>query len=68
MEFTDEALRSGLPYTLENDVISKVIRIGGADWSTYGVSERGFSNSLNLQYRANSIEIAGYDYTRLYRY
>lgn len=68
VEFTDEALRSGLPYTLENDVISKVIRIGGADWSTYGVSERGFSNSLNLQYRANSIEIAGYDYTRLYRY
>lgn len=68
VEFTEDAQHSGFPYTLENDVIGKVIKIGGADWSTYGVSERGFSNSLNLQYRSNSIEIAGYDYTRLYRY
>lgn len=45
----------------------KVISIGGADWSTSGVSERGFSNSLNLQYRSNRIEIAGYNYDRLYR-
>lgn len=68
IEFTEEALHSHFPYTLENQVVGKVIKIGGADWSTYGVSERGFSNSLNLQYRSNRIEIAGYDYTRLYRY
>lgn len=68
VEFTKEALHSEFPYTLEKKVISKVIMIGGADWSTYGVSERGFSNSLNLQYRANYIEISGYDYTKLYRY
>ena len=36
---------------LENQVIGKLISIGGADWSTYGVNPRGFSNSLNLQYR-----------------
>lgn len=68
VKFTEEALDTGFPYELENKVIGKVIMIGGADWSTYGVSERGFSNSLNLQYRSNSIEISGYDYTRLYRY
>lgn len=68
VEFKEDALNTGFPYLLENKVIGKVITIGGADWSTYGVSERGFSNSLNLQYRANSIEIAGYDYDRLYRY
>lgn len=68
VEFTDEALHTGFPYLLENKVIGKVITIGGADWSTYGVSDRGFSNSLNLQYRSSSIEIAGYDYDRLYRY
>ena len=32
------------------------------------MSERGFSNSLNLQYRSNRIEIAGYNYNALYRY
>lgn len=68
ISFKEEALRSGFPYLLESKVIGKVITIGGADWSTYGVRERGFSNSLNLQYRNNHIEIAGYDYDRLYRY
>lgn len=68
VEFTQDALDSGFPYQLENRVIGKVITIGGADWATHGVSERGFSNSLNMQYRANSIEIAGYDYERLYRF
>lgn len=68
VEFKEDALHTGYPYMLENKVIGKVITIGGADWSTYGVSDRGFSNSLNLQYRFNSIEIAGYDYDKLYRY
>lgn len=68
VEFKPEYLKTGFPYKLENKVISKLITIGGADWSTYGVSDRGFSNSLNLQYRSNSIEIAGYDYDRLYRF
>lgn len=66
--FTEEAQRTGVPYAVENHVIGKLITIGGADWATFGVSERGFSNSLNLQYRANRIDIAGYDYERLYRY
>ena len=67
VEFKDEYRQTSFPYLLENKVIGKVISIGGADWSTSGVSERGFSNSLNLQYRANRIEIAGYNYDRLYR-
>ncbi|MBO4665030.1 MAG: efflux RND transporter permease subunit [Bacteroidaceae bacterium] len=68
IEFKPEYQKTSFPYYLENKVIGKLITIGGADWSTYGVSERGFSNSLNLQYRSNSIEIAGYDYDRLYRF
>lgn len=67
VEFTPEALKSGFPFELENRVIGKVISIGGADWATYGVSDRGFSNSLNLQYRSNRIELIGYNYERLYR-
>lgn len=68
VEFKPEYQKTSFPYYLENKVIGKLITIGGADWSTYGVSDRGFSNSLNLQYRSNSIEIAGYDYDRLYRF
>lgn len=67
VEFKEEARNTSFPYILENRVIGKVISIGGADWSTSGVSDRGFSNSLNMQYRSNRIEIAGYNYDRLYR-
>ena len=67
VDFKEEYKHTSFPYVLENKVIGKVISIGGADWSTSGVSERGFSNSLNLQYRSNRIEIAGYNYDRLYR-
>ena len=67
VDFKEEYKKGSFPYVLENKVIGKVISIGGADWSTSGVSERGFSNSLNLQYRSNRIEIAGYNYDRLYR-
>lgn len=68
VEFKEEHRNTGFPYMLENKVIGQLISLGGADWSTYGVSERGFSNSLNLAYRSHRIEIAGYNYDRLYRY
>lgn len=68
VEFKDEYRNGGFPYMLENKVIGQLITLGGADWSTYGVSERGFSNSLNLAYRSHRIEIAGYNYDRLCRY
>lgn len=67
VEFKDEFKKTSFPYLLESKVIGKIISIGGADWSTSGVSERGFSNSLNLQFRSNRIEIIGYNYDRLYR-
>ncbi len=68
VEFKDEHRNGGFPYMLENKVIGQLVTLGGADWSTYGVSDRGFSNSLNLAYRSHRIEIAGYNYDHLYRY
>ena len=68
VEFKPAYLGTTFPYTLENKVIGKFITIGGADWSTWGVSQRGFSNSLNLQYRSSNITLVGYEYDRLYRY
>ena len=67
VSFRDEYRNTSFPYMLENRVIGRVISIGGADWSTHGVSDRGFSNSLNLQYRSKRIEITGYNYDRLMR-
>ena len=68
VEFTAEAQKTSFPYKLENKTIGKLVSIGGADWATHGVSQRGFSNSLNLQYRSQQIVIAGYDYDQLYHY
>ena len=67
VQFREEAEHTAFPYVLENKVVGKVITIGGADWSTHGVSQRGFSNSLSQQYRTSGIEVVGYNYARLYR-
>ncbi len=67
VKFRKEARETTFPYVLENKVVSKVITIGGAEWSTSGVSPRGFSNSLSMQYRTSRIEVVGYNYERLYR-
>lgn len=68
VEFDDSCAFTSLPYTVESRVIGRLISIGGADWSTYGVSRMGFSNSLNLQYRSNRIVVTGYNFDRLGRY
>ncbi|MCD8385382.1 MAG: efflux RND transporter permease subunit [Bacteroidales bacterium] len=67
VEFEPEAQTTGFPYLLESRVIGQLIDIGGADWATWGVSDRGFSNSLNLAHRFQSILITGYNYSRLCR-
>ncbi|NPD91619.1 efflux RND transporter permease subunit [Xylanibacter muris] len=68
VDFTDSCLATSLPYIIEQKVIGKLIGIGGSDWSTYGVSRMGFSNSLNLQHRSNCIWITGYNYDCVNRY
>ena len=67
VEFKDEFKDGGFPFTLESEVIGEALIIGGADWSTYGVSQRGFSNSLNLTNKNHSISISGYSYDRLFK-
>lgn len=67
VRFKKEVVNGSLPYQLESEVIGKVITIGGADWATYGISERGFSNSLNLQNRTETLALSGYNYDQLYR-
>ena len=61
-EFTD------FPLFLEKKVISKVLTIGGADWSVAGISENGFHNADLAKLHSSIIRITGYDYSLLYLY
>lgn len=68
VEFTDEHKDGTFPQYLESQVIREALLIGGVDWSTTGVSERGFSNSLGLGRKSHRIGLSGYNYDRLYKY
>lgn len=68
VEFADEYRDGAFPHYLESQVIQEALLIGGVDWSTSGVSERGFSNALGLGYKSHRIGLSGYNYSRLYGY
>lgn len=68
VEFADEYRDGAFPHYLESQVIREALSIGGVDWSTAGVSERGFSNSLGLGHKSHRIGLSGYNFDRLYKY
>ena len=65
--FKPEADRTGFPYMLKDMATSKAISLGGATWGIYGVGQ-GFSNNVSSGWKANRIELTGYNYEQLYRY
>lgn len=67
VEFADEFAESDFPFVLENQVIREALTIGGVDWNTSGVSQRGFSNSLSTGGPSYSIGLSGYNYDFLYK-
>lgn len=54
------------PALLEEEVINTSIDIGGANWSTKGVSDRGYSSTPSFAQRKHRISISGYNYNKLY--
>ena len=68
VSFHDSCLQTGTPYIIEQKVIGRLIGIGGADWSTHGVNQIGFSNSVALQHRQYELHISGYNYDHVSRY
>ena len=38
--FTKENQRSGFPYTLKANIISKALTLGGGSWSVYGLQDQ----------------------------
>lgn len=62
--FKKEYQLSGFPYQLKEEVISKAIDLGGADWSVYGFGD-GFSNRIYESTGSYSVRMLGYDFDRL---
>ncbi|QTD38539.1 efflux RND transporter permease subunit [Polaribacter batillariae] len=67
IHFKEDFEFGAFPYTLKSMLESKVISLGGLDWSVSGVG-RGFSNALGTGYKNNRIELEGYNYDNLYGY
>ena len=65
--FKEEFEFTAFPYSLKSLIESKIVSLGGLDWSVTGVG-RGFSNALYSGYKSNRIEIVGYNYNTLYNY
>lgn len=53
--FTKENQRSGFPYTLKANIISKALTLGGGSWSVYGLQDQGFSNDVRERVREVSV-------------
>jgi multidrug efflux pump subunit AcrB len=69
VSFKDEYEYSSFPAMLQNEIISKAIDFGGANWSVRGIGEQYFNNNVSSgENRSNSIEMSGYNYDILYNY
>lgn len=68
VEFPEEAVSTGYPFMIKQNVISKALQLGGASWRIYGLDKNVFSNTVYGVYRSDGISISGYNLDRLYEY
>lgn len=66
--FTKESERSGFPYTLKSNIISKALELGGGSWGVWGLQDQGFSNDVRENAGSFRIEMYGYNYDELYEW
>ena len=64
--FTKESSRTGFPYQLKNNVISKAISLGGGSWDVFGLQDQGFSNNVSEYAGSMRVNIYGYNYDDLF--
>ncbi len=64
--FTKEHQKSGFPYTLKANMISKALQLGGGNWSIYGLQDQGFSNDVRENAGSFRVKMYGYNYDELY--
>ena len=63
--FTKGNQRSGFPYTLKANIISKALTLGGGSWSVYGLQDQGFSNDVRESAGSFRVKLYGYNYDEL---
>lgn len=63
--FKKEAEKSGFPYQLKSNVISKALQLGGGSWDVYGLQDQGFSNNVRESAGQYRIKLYGYNYDEL---
>ena len=67
--FTGNAEKTGFPYQLKNDVISKAIKLGGGSWTVTGLQDQNyFSNDIRDTAGNMRVKLNGYNYDDLYLY
>lgn len=66
--FRKDAENTGFPLLLKDEVISKAVDYGGANWGVYGIDEHGFSNNVNATSVGNRIIVTGYSFDKVYGY
>lgn len=63
--FTKKHQRSGFPYTLKSNIISKALQLGGGSWEVYGLEDQGFSNDVRENAGSFRVKMYGYNYDEL---
>ena len=67
--FTRKAEKTGFPYQLKNDVISKALQLGGGSWTVTGLQDQNyFSNDVRETAGSMQVKFYGYNYDDLYQY
>lgn len=63
--FTKEHQRSGFPYTLRDNVVSRALQLGGGSWQVYGLQDQSFNNSTTEYAGHFRVKMYGYNYDEL---
>ena len=66
--FKEGVAYTNFPLALKEEIISKAVDYGGANWSVFGIDERGFSNTVGGARAMNGIVITGHNFDKLYGY
>ena len=66
--FTKEHQKSGFPYTLKSNIITKALQLGGGSWGVYGLEDQGFSNDVRENAGSFRVKMYGYNYDELYHW
>ena len=67
IQFNKESEKTGLPYLLKSELITKSIQLGGGSWSVYGLGD-GFNNDVRESAGSYRATLRGYNYDELMFY